>query len=72
MTPEEIATWEPFLKRIPLFAGLSSEDIGRIAARIQTLSLPKGSTLYRQGDEPDALYVITSGQLRVVHEINGE
>ena len=71
MTPEEIAAWEPFLKRIPLFAGLSSADISRIADRIQTLSLPKGSTLYMQGDEPDALYVITSGQVRVVARAGG-
>ena len=26
MKPEEVPSWEPFLKRIPLFAGLSPED----------------------------------------------
>ena len=71
MTPEEIAAWEPLLKRIPLFAGLSSADIARIAERFQTLSLPKGSTLYLQGDEPDALYVITSGHVSAVRRAGG-
>lgn len=71
MTPDEIAAWEPFLKRIPLFQGLSAEDIARIAARMQTLNLPKGGTLFSQGDESDALYIITSGQVRVVRDAKG-
>ncbi|MBI5631712.1 MAG: cyclic nucleotide-binding domain-containing protein [Elusimicrobia bacterium] len=70
MTPEEIPVWEPFLKRVPLFSGLSFEDISRIAARMQALSLPKGSVLFSQGDEPDSLYIITSGQVRLFHSLN--
>jgi NTE family protein len=68
---EEIAAWEPFLKRIQLFAGLSSEDLKRIALRLQPLSLPRGSTLFSQGDESDALYVITSGQVRALQTLRG-
>lgn len=71
MTPEETAAWESFLRRIPLFAGLSAEDTGRVAARMQALSLPKGATLFHQGDESDALYIITSGQVRVVRDVKG-
>lgn len=71
MTPEEIAAWEPFLKRISLFSGLSGEDLFRIARRIQTLSLPKGSTLFSQGDESDALYIITSGQVSTIYTVKG-
>jgi NTE family protein len=64
MKPDEITTWESFLKRTPLFAGLSAEDLGKLAARLQLLSLPKGATLFRQGDESDALYLIVSGHAR--------
>jgi NTE family protein len=71
MNAEEISAWEPFLKRIPLFAGLAPEDLRRIAARLQPLSLPRGGTLFSQGDESDALYVITSGQVRAVQNIRG-
>src|SRR5581483_2371886 len=71
MTPEEIPSWEAFLKRISLFSGLSTEDIARVAARMQILSLPKGATLFQQGGESDALYIITSGQVRVVREVKG-
>ena len=72
MTPEELAAWEPFLKTIPLFAGLSSADIARVAGRMQALSLPKGATLYSEGAESDAFYIITSGQVRTVRTVAGK
>ena len=72
MTPEEMASWEVFLASVPLFAGLSKDDLHKIAQRIQILSLPKGATLFRQGDEPNDLYIITSGLVRVVHQRKGE
>ncbi len=71
MKPEEIPSWEPFLKRIPLFSALSSEDLGRIASRLQPLSLPKGATLFKQGEESDALYLIVSGHARRYRESDG-
>jgi CRP-like cAMP-binding protein len=71
MTPEEIVAWEPFLKRIPLFSGLSTEDVTRIGKRLQPLSLPRGSTLFSQGDDSDALYIVTSGQVRVLQVLRG-
>lgn len=72
MTPEELSAWEPFLKRVPLLQGLAHEDIRRVASRMQLLSLPKGSTLFSAGDEPNAFYIVTSGQVRIVHDVGGE
>ncbi len=71
MTPEEVSAWEPFLKRIPLFSGLSSDALLRVGERLQPLSLPRGSTLFSQGDEPDAVYLVTSGQVRVLQSAHG-
>lgn len=71
MKPEEIASWEPFLKRIPLFSALSLEDLGRIISRLQPLSLPKGATLFKQGEESDALYLIVSGHARRYRLVDG-
>ncbi|MDE2314658.1 MAG: patatin-like phospholipase family protein, partial [Elusimicrobia bacterium] len=67
MTPEEISLQEPFLKRIPFFSGLPSEDIASIAACLQPVSLSKGSVLFKPGDDPDAFYIITSGQVGILH-----
>jgi NTE family protein len=55
-----------------LFAALSPEDIGKIGARLQPLSLPKGATLFREGDDPDAMYLLVSGQARRLRTQNGE
>jgi NTE family protein len=71
MKPEEVPSWEPFLKRIPLFSALSLEDLGRIISRLQPLSLPKGATLFKQGEESDALYLIVSGHARRYRLVDG-
>ncbi|MFH2202563.1 MAG: patatin-like phospholipase family protein [Elusimicrobiota bacterium] len=71
MNPEEIPVWKPLLKRIPLFHDLSGEDLGKVAALLKPLSLPRGATLFHQGDEADAFYVITSGRVNLVTERQG-
>ncbi len=67
MIPEEIDAWELFLAGIPIFSGLPKSELNKIAQKMQLLSLPKGATLFRQGDEPDSLFIIASGLVRVVH-----
>ena len=71
MTPEETQLWKPFLKRISLFKDLSGEDLDRVTALIKPLSLPRGATLYRQGDAADAFYIITSGHVELSTENQG-
>jgi NTE family protein len=71
MTPEEIQTWKPFLKRIPLFKDLANEDLERVASLLKPLSLPRRSTLFHQGDAADAFYVITSGHVELRTERQG-
>lgn len=71
MNPEEIPVWRPFLKRVPLFQDLSGEDLERIALLLKPLSLPRGATVFQQGDPGDALYVVTSGQVRLLTERQG-
>ncbi len=72
MTPEEIRAWQPFLKRVAMFSDLTAGELSGVASRMEVLSLPKGATLYSQGDEGDALYIITSGQVRLVNPQKGE
>ncbi len=61
----------PFLKRSVLFRDLVPQDLGKLAARLRPLSLPKGATLYSRGDAGDAFYLITSGQVRLLSERGG-
>lgn len=71
MHPDEIPSWKPFLRRIPLFKDLSAEDLHKVAGLLKPLSLPRGATLFHQGDAADAFYVITSGQVQLVSERQG-
>jgi signal transduction histidine kinase len=53
------------LRETPLFAGLSDEDLTRLAATAERTRLQPGELLIREGDPGDSLFVITSGELEV-------
>ncbi len=54
------------LRRIPLFAALADEDLEWIAGACQTSDLAPGDVVAAEGDEGEALFVITNGELEVV------
>src|SRR3989338_2428712 len=58
--------WFHFLHRVSIFAELEEDALKEIAKKLQPLSLPKGATLYKEGDAGDALYIIQSGRVRIV------
>ena len=49
------------LKRVDLFAEMTTRQLGHVAAVTQEIVRPAGSIIFNQGDEGDALYVIVSG-----------
>ncbi len=53
------------LRSAPLFAHLPDEDLGRLAAMAEPMTLAPGDLLLREGDPGDALYVVVSGELDV-------
>lgn len=55
----------PFFKKIPLFAGLSADDLVEVQSAIKAVSLSKGSALFNEGDQGDAAYVVESGAVEV-------
>ncbi len=54
------------LRRIPLFAELSEQDFAWVADGGEPMDLAGGDLLASQGEPGDALFVIVSGELRVV------
>jgi NTE family protein len=66
VTPEEIPNWLPLLKRQFLFADLAEDELTRVAAKLDPLSLPRGAVLFQQGDPGDAFYLIASGEVRLL------
>lgn len=53
------------LKKIALFASLADGDLDNLTMLLRRKSLAKGETLFRQGDEGTALYVILQGQIKI-------
>lgn len=55
------------LRRVPLFAQLSPEDLQRIAAVASERWFEEGAALVREGEVGDELFVVLEGRVRVVH-----
>lgn len=54
-----------FLKRVPLFSGLTDSQIERLAAGSVRRSFPKGRTIVAEGEPSQSLYVLLSGRAKV-------
>ena len=55
-----------FFKRVPLFANLSSRDLKQVAAIAQEESFSDGTAIVSQGEVGDVMYIIVSGEVRVI------
>ena len=51
-----------FLRSIDLFKAIDSERLGAISSHMRRIELKQGSTLFRQGDPGDSIFVVISGQ----------
>jgi signal transduction histidine kinase len=54
------------LRRVPLFAELDEDDLDWIAGGCEMAALVSGDVVAAEGDEGDALFVITAGELEIV------
>jgi CRP-like cAMP-binding protein len=52
----------------PLFKNLAPADVARVAERCIFRELEKGQTLFHEGDDAAAFYVVASGQVKVFKE----
>lgn len=53
------------LGEIPLFSSLSGSEIKFIEKKVRLVEYKKNELVYKQGNDPDAFYVICSGRFRV-------
>ncbi len=56
------------IRNIPLFSGLTREDIAKVLGKLEEKSFDAGTTIVSQGDKGDAFYLIESGAVQVVLE----
>ena len=53
------------LRSVSLFASMGRKELESVERLADTLDLPAGKTLLRQGDHGNEMYVIASGSVRV-------
>jgi NTE family protein len=51
---------------LPALRGLAAAERRDVAALFEEIAIPKGETIYRAGDEADALYVVASGAVNAL------
>ena len=54
------------LRRVPLFAHLNPEELVRVSQAVRAKSYPKNSVILFEDDPGDALFILVSGQVKVV------
>ena len=54
------------LKRVPLFSDLTEAELARFTEVVREREYPKNSVILFEDDPGDALYIVSSGQVKVV------
>src|SRR3954465_3304879 len=62
---------EAILRQVPLFAGLSDEQMAQLSASSRRIRAKPGDLLIREGEEGDALLIILSGELEITKHDGG-
>jgi len=55
----------PLLRSIPLFEGLSEEDLQALSATLELRSFKAGQMIFAQGDSGSSLYIIEHGDVNI-------
>jgi CRP/FNR family cyclic AMP-dependent transcriptional regulator len=59
---------EEALRNVPLFAGLESGDLQRLARMLMPRHYEAGEVILKEGDEAVSFFVVSSGKVRVVKD----
>jgi HEAT repeat protein len=60
-----------FLQRVPLFADLEPAELKQVAAVAQERLFSDGTTICRQGEPGEEMFIVVAGEARVVLEAEG-
>ncbi len=71
MTTAETSTAE-YLKSVPIFASCPEEALTEVAALLEPVRVTAGSVVFAEGNEGDGMFIVGSGRLRVVSDVEGE
>ena len=57
---------EAVIRKAPLFSGLDSSAADSLRTSMNLVKLRKGQSLFKEGDDGDHLYVVSSGKVKLV------
>ena len=60
------------LREVPLFSGLTVEELERLSEEFVMVVLPKDEVLFRAQESTDGLFVIDTGQVALLDEDNNQ
>jgi len=72
LSPEDQALAVEHLKGVPLFADLPRDAVQGISKALLLRHVPKDELVYAEGTHGNALYIIESGQVRIVSDAEDE
>ena len=66
------ASLHAFFVKVPLFSGLSVEELEDVVRAVRPVSVPAGQVLFAEHDAGDSAYVIQSGLVEVFRRVDGK
>lgn len=67
---ENVAGVLPILNRISILGGLSEADLAVVLRRMEVATCEAGERIFQQGDAPSHIYIVRSGRVRIVVDID--
>jgi CRP-like cAMP-binding protein len=55
----------PLLRSIPLFEGLTDDDLQALASALKPRTFRAGEMIFAQGDAGNAMYIVESGDVNI-------
>ncbi len=56
------------LQKVPLFQGIRTESLARVAAVAQEAAFEPRQTLFRENDSPDSMFVVMEGAVTILRD----
>ena len=63
--------FESFLRQVPLFADLPTEDLTRLCQMVEEVRLGIGEILLLEGNVADRAYILYQGELEIIKHVDG-
>lgn len=59
------------LKTVPLFAGLTRRQLGKLIVKLFEKHYRAGEAIFREGDPGNALFIVLEGKVAITHGVDG-